>query len=177
MSINATEATGASAVTGLYVPGGASAAGAEATSGDKQMFLELLVAQLRYQDPLKPTDSAQFLAQTAQFNALEKMQDVADQTASLLAAQVSFGAAGLVGKDVTYLDADGVEQTGQVAGVRFGPEGPVLDVGGSQVALSAVQTVGGTVAGTATGTSSTGSATPSTDDAAGAAGPSTSASA
>ena len=48
------------------------------------MFLNLMVAQLRYQDPMNPTDSGQFLAQTAQFTALEKMQDVADQTAALL---------------------------------------------------------------------------------------------
>lgn len=177
MSINATEAAGAA--SGLYVPaGGASAtAGAE---GDKQMFLELLVAQLRYQDPLKPTDSAQFLAQTAQFNALEKMQEVADQTSALLSAQVSFGAAGLVGKDVTYLDAAGVEQTGQVSGVRFGPEGPTLDVGGTSVSLAAVQTIVSAVGagGTAPATDLlSSSSTPSTDDAAGAAGSSTSASA
>ena len=47
------------------------------------MFLQLLVAQMRYQDPMNPTDSSQFLSQSAQFTALEKMQDVADQTAQL----------------------------------------------------------------------------------------------
>ena len=41
-----------------------------------------MVAQLRYQDPLNPADSGEFLAQIAQFTALEKMQDVADQTAA-----------------------------------------------------------------------------------------------
>ena len=45
------------------------------------MFLNLMVAQLRYQDPMNPADSGEFLAQNAQFTALEKMQDVADQTA------------------------------------------------------------------------------------------------
>ena len=45
-----------------------------ATAADKDMFLQLLVAQMRYQDPMNPTDSSEFLAQTAQFTALEKMQ-------------------------------------------------------------------------------------------------------
>ena len=63
-----------------------------AATADKEMFLNLLVAQLRYQDPMNPADSGEFLAQTAQFTALEKMQDVADQTAALLSAQISFGA-------------------------------------------------------------------------------------
>ena len=38
------------------------------------MFLNLLVAQLRYQDPMNPADSGEFLAQSAQFTSLEKMQ-------------------------------------------------------------------------------------------------------
>src|SRR4051812_2940840 len=100
-----------------------------AGSKDKDMFLQLLVAQMRYQDPMNPTDSSQFLAQSAQFTALEKMQDVADKTAQLFQAQISFGASGLIGKTVTWNDADGVKQTGAVHGVTFGADGPVLDVG------------------------------------------------
>ena len=52
------------------------------TRCDKDMFLQLLVAQMRYQDPTNPTDSSQFLAQSAQFTALEKMEAVANQTAA-----------------------------------------------------------------------------------------------
>ena len=55
-------------------------------SNDKDMFLQLLVAQMKYQDPMNPTDSSQFLSQSAQFTALEKMQVVADQTGMLLGA-------------------------------------------------------------------------------------------
>lgn len=39
---------------------------------DKNMFLQLLVAQLRNQDPLNPTDGTQFLGQLAQFQQLEQ---------------------------------------------------------------------------------------------------------
>jgi len=40
-------------------------------SVDKNMFLQLLVAQLRNQDPMKPSDGMQFVAQLAQFEQLE----------------------------------------------------------------------------------------------------------
>ncbi|MFP4522751.1 MAG: flagellar hook assembly protein FlgD, partial [Fibrobacterota bacterium] len=42
----------------------------------KNDFLELLVTQLRYQDPLKPMDNQQFVAQMAQFSALEGTQNL-----------------------------------------------------------------------------------------------------
>jgi flagellar basal-body rod modification protein FlgD len=39
----------------------------------KDMFLKLLVAQIRNQNPLNPADGAEFLAQLAQFSELEQM--------------------------------------------------------------------------------------------------------
>jgi flagellar basal-body rod modification protein FlgD len=47
-------------------------AAAAATSVDKNMFMQLLVAQLKNQDPLNPTDSTQFVTQLAQFQQLEQ---------------------------------------------------------------------------------------------------------
>jgi flagellar basal-body rod modification protein FlgD len=105
-------------------------------------FLKLMVAQLRNQDPMNPQDSAEFLAQTAQFTSLEKLGTVADQTSQALAAQMAFGASTLAGKSVTYLDEDGVtELSGKVDSVRFTPTGPVLNVGASQVLLNSVVSV------------------------------------
>lgn len=137
MSIPATEGTPA----GLMAPWAASA-GSTTGLGDQQMFLELMVAQLRYQDPLNPTDSAEFLAQTAQFTALEKMQQVADQTAMLVSSQLAFGASALIGRTVSWTDADGVDRTGTVSGTTFLPTGPVLTVDGEEVPLLSVTSVG-----------------------------------
>jgi flagellar basal-body rod modification protein FlgD len=131
-----------------FVPGTASTA--ETTSGpttttstseDKDMFLQLLVAQMKYQDPSNPADSSEFLAQTAQFTALEKMQEVADQTSQLVALQVAFGASSMVGRTVTYPAADGTVSTGVVDSVQFGATGPVLKVDGNDVFLAQVQSV------------------------------------
>jgi flagellar basal-body rod modification protein FlgD len=136
MSIPATEAV----TTGLFGTAPSASTGASG-SADKEMFLQLLVAQMRYQDPMNPTDSSQFLAQSAQFTALEKMQDVADRTAQLLSAQMAFGASGLIGKQVTWADTDGTTRTGSVSSVTFGADGPQLSVDGATVPLTSVQSV------------------------------------
>ncbi|RNL62652.1 flagellar hook capping protein [Nocardioides marmoriginsengisoli] len=135
MSIPATEAV----TSGMFSSTGAPTS--TAGSADKDMFLQLLVAQMRYQDPMNPTDSSQFLAQSAQFTALEKMQAVADQTAALFSAQMAFGASGLIGKQVTWTDKDGVAQSGTVSGVTFGSAGPILDVGDTKLAIADVVSV------------------------------------
>ena len=108
----------------------------------KDTFLKLMVAQLRYQDPLNPTDSADFLAQSAQFTSLEKLETVASQSAQAFAAQLAFGASSLVGRPVTYTAADGTEASGSVASVRFTATGPLLDVDGTQVSLDSIVSVG-----------------------------------
>lgn len=136
MSIPATEA-----VTTTTSPYGLLPTTTSSTSDDKDMFLQLMVAQLRYQDPMNPSDPSEFLSQNAQFTALEKMQQVADQTAAVLASQVAFGAAGLVGKTVKWVDEAGDTQTGLVSGVSFEANGPVLDVGGTEVPIGIVQSV------------------------------------
>jgi flagellar basal-body rod modification protein FlgD len=151
VTIGATEGTSAvygtlptpqvTGTTGTGSSGNGLAASAPTSTSDKDMFLQLLVAQMKYQDPMNPTDSAQFLAQSAQFTSLEKMQSVADQTGLMLGAQMAFGASGLVGRTVTYTLQDGTEGSGVVHGVQFGANGPVLDVDGLEVPISQVQTV------------------------------------
>lgn len=48
-------------------------------------FMKLLVEQLKHQDPLAPQDSAQFVAQLAQFNSLEQLTLINDKLTELLA--------------------------------------------------------------------------------------------
>jgi hypothetical protein len=46
--------------------------GSTSDLGNQQTFLQLLVAQLKYQDPLQPQDGTQFVTQLAQFSDLEQ---------------------------------------------------------------------------------------------------------
>ena len=50
---------------------------AEKNSMDKDAFLQLLVAQMQYQDPLEPTSNTEFVSQYAQFSQVEQMQNMA----------------------------------------------------------------------------------------------------
>src|SRR6478609_6996438 len=144
MSIGATEPV---SYTGMFgtAPTTGTDTGATTTtskSADKDMFLQLLVAQMKYQDPMNPTDSSQFLAQSAQFTALEKMQSVADQTSQLVGLQLAFGASSMVGKTVSYPSKDGSIKSGLVTAARFDSTGPVLQIDGENVPFSAVRSIG-----------------------------------
>lgn len=86
---------------------------------DKDTFLKLLVAQLRYQDPTKPMDGAQFVAETAQFTTVEVLQKLQESNAQLLSFQSTLLSSGLIGKTVTATGADGQEVTGVVGSARI----------------------------------------------------------
>ena len=61
------------------------AAAADATTNvtNTNMFLKLLVAQIKNQDPLNPTDGVQFVSQLAQFSELEQVIGIRDNLAKI----------------------------------------------------------------------------------------------
>ena len=75
----------------------------------KDAFLQLLVTQMQYQDPLDPQDNSEYLSQLAQFSALEQMSNVSSSLekvntlienidTSVLVGQLS----GMIGKEVQW---------------------------------------------------------------------------
>jgi flagellar basal-body rod modification protein FlgD len=124
--------------TSIYTNKTTTDAGNTKSLGDQDTFLKLLVAQLKYQDPSKPTDSTQFLAQTAQFTQVQKLGQIAD----MMQAQQLIGASALVGRTVTYQDANGASLTGVVTKTKLnGDSEPTLVVGNTDVPLSKVTEV------------------------------------
>jgi flagellar basal-body rod modification protein FlgD len=114
---------------------------------DQDMFLKLLVAQLKYQDPSDPTDPSQFLSQTAQFSTVERLNEIADLNRSAIDAAKQQTATSMIGRTITYTDVSGTERTGTVTGVSVGAATPNLTVDGVPVSLddvSAVAFPGGT---------------------------------
>lgn len=107
----------------------------------KGEFLQLLVAQLRAQDPLKPMEDKEFITQLAQFNALEEMQKLNTSFAAFSAAQDVQIAQALLGKLVDYAQADGTTQTGQVSQVGWHTGVPKLTIGDKEVDLSQIVSV------------------------------------
>ena len=109
----------------------------------KDMFLKLLVAQMKYQDPANPASSSEFMAQTATFTQVEKLEEIAAQNASLLSLQRSSSASALVGRTVSYSDENGATRTGLVTSVRLGStttEATAM-VGGVSVAMGRITEV------------------------------------
>jgi flagellar basal-body rod modification protein FlgD len=106
-------------------------------------FLKLLVAQLKYQDPLNPADGAEFLAQTAQFTMVEKLADLEVQGQSTVTSQQQMQAAQLVGRQVTYVDSTGNLVEGVVESAEYTPDGQSLTIGGQAVELDNITKVVG----------------------------------
>ena len=114
----------------------------------KDTFLKLLVAQLKYQNPLDPQDGSEFLAQSAQFTMVEKLQEIATQGAEMR----TLASASLVGRTVSYTDSDGASKTGVVDTVRQTPGGSVLEIDGNDVPIASVTSVTQTAAAAAPAT-------------------------
>src|SRR6476619_3305359 len=69
---------------------------------NQDTFLTLLVAQLKYQDPMNPADSTEFLSQTAQFTQVETLQKMAKQQEAQQAASQLLASASMIGRPVSY---------------------------------------------------------------------------
>jgi len=73
---------------------------------DKDDFLQILVTQLRYQDPTKPMEDREFIAQMAQFSSLEQMTNMSSQFTELSATLKGAQAMNLIGRDVEIINGD-----------------------------------------------------------------------
>jgi flagellar basal-body rod modification protein FlgD len=106
---------------GTSLSGSASAA-LQAPSLSLQDFLQVLLTQLQFQDPLKPMDNDQFLAQMAQFSTLALQQEQNSKTDSLLTIQSATQVMGLLGNSVQVSTSTGAE-IGTVSAVSFQSDG------------------------------------------------------
>ena len=77
---------------------------------DKDAFLQLLVAQMKYQDPLEPTSNTEYISQYATFSQVEQMQNMA---ASMELSRAS----SMVGKLVNVETTNSNGETKQVQGM------------------------------------------------------------
>ena len=96
-------------------------------------FLSLLVTQMRFQDPMKPLEDREFIAQLAQFSSLEQMQQMNQQLLLLSAVNANGQSVGLVGKQITAATSAGETITGRVDKVRFEDGQSWLMVGDQKV--------------------------------------------
>ncbi|MDD3897595.1 MAG: flagellar hook capping FlgD N-terminal domain-containing protein [Syntrophomonadaceae bacterium] len=100
---------------------------------DKDDFLKLLIAELKYQDPLEPMKDKEFISQMATFSSLEQMKNLntgfeklaANINNNLIPAFMFQQSANMVGHEVKYLDPESLEKdnpeivTGNISSVIF----------------------------------------------------------
>lgn len=111
---------------------------------DKDTFLQLLVEQMKYQDPLAPTDNTQMIAQLAQFTSLEQMNNLNESFTELAGNidQLNFlNASSMIGKTVSGVNSDGTVISGEVSGVTMKGSIVYLTVGEDQLSMAGVQTI------------------------------------
>jgi flagellar basal-body rod modification protein FlgD len=90
-------------------------------------FLKILLTQLRFQDPLKPMDNQEFMAQMAQFTALEQSQRLNDKLDLLIANQAALQSVGLIGRTVDVTTNSG-NVTGTVTSLSLQGDQPKVSV-------------------------------------------------
>jgi len=107
-------------------------------SMNSEVFLHLLVTQLRNQDPSSPMDTNEMMAQTTALASMEQLTALTGLTEESFSLQMRGAAAALLGQTVEYLDEDGVAQSGLVSGVSFADKVPMVTVNGTSIRLDAL---------------------------------------
>lgn len=92
-----------------------------------QDFLKILLTQLTYQDPMKPMDNKDFMAQIAQFTTLEQTQQLNQKTATLITNQAALQSVGLIGRTVDFT-SNGTALTGTVVALSLSGSAPLLTI-------------------------------------------------
>jgi flagellar basal-body rod modification protein FlgD len=109
---------------------------------DKDSFMKLLITELRYQDPTRPMEDREFIAQMAQFSTLEQMSNMNKEITGLLKSSRSSEAFSLLGKHVEALDsATGRRVSGIVTSVQYNGDEQLLMVGSQKVSFSDIHSV------------------------------------
>jgi flagellar basal-body rod modification protein FlgD len=118
-----------------------SALGSSSSSSlvSEQAFLQLLITQLKNQDPTNPADPTQFVSQLASFSSLEQITQLNSNMTQVLDNSVT----SMIGKTATVTDpsASGGLTTGTVTGVVYYANGPAVTINGNNYAMSDVQNV------------------------------------
>ncbi|WP_020143844.1 flagellar hook assembly protein FlgD [Terracoccus sp. 273MFTsu3.1] len=110
---------------------------------DADVFMNLLVTQLKNQDPSSPMDTNAMIGQSTQLAMMEKLSQLASDGAQGLQTQQRAAAAALLGRTVTYLGADGAAGSGEVSSVAYTGSTPTVTVGSAILPLGSITGIAG----------------------------------
>ena len=103
---------------------------------DYNGFLQLLIAQMRNQDPTNPTDSTEYMSQLAQLSSVEQAVQTNAKLDTLLSTSAITQAEGLIGRTASFTDESGTSTTGKIKEVYIIQGGAVATLeNGTKVQL------------------------------------------
>src|SRR5215510_13293883 len=89
-----------------------SAGAASTGTVDYNTFLQLLIAEMKNQDPTNPMDTSQYMSQFAQLSTVEQAMQTNSKLDALLSSQALSQADGLIGRTVNFVDTTGASISG-----------------------------------------------------------------
>ncbi|MEV7635429.1 flagellar hook capping FlgD N-terminal domain-containing protein [Pseudarthrobacter enclensis] len=107
-------------------------------SMDSDVFMKLLVTQLKYQDPGAPMDTNQMMAQSVQLSMMEKMTELSSGAKESFSLQMRTAAAQIVGSEVGYTLPDGSAGSGIASAVSFVTGVPLVTIGSDKIPLDSI---------------------------------------
>lgn len=133
-------ASPATTPAGSAAPATASAGAAKQSTGapenpnaelGKNAFLQLMVAQLKAQNPLEPSNGTEYIAELAQFSELEQTTNIAQSSAASVTSQQVAQAVQMIGHTVSYKAPESGETVqGEVENVEITSTGATLTIAG-----------------------------------------------
>jgi flagellar basal-body rod modification protein FlgD len=110
---------------------GTQAGGNPRANLDTSDFIQLFTAQLQHQDPMSPMDDNAMVTQMSALTSVTQLQTLSASNSQIAASLASSGAVGLLGRTVTYDDANGAAHTGTVEKISTKGGSPALTVSGT----------------------------------------------
>jgi flagellar basal-body rod modification protein FlgD len=114
------------------------AASAPSQEMNSDMFMSLLITQLKNQDPSSPMDTNEMITQTTQLATMEKLASMESLTQENFSLQMRNVAAALIGETVTYTGANDAAMSGVATAVSFVSGVPTITVGDVTVPLDSI---------------------------------------
>jgi len=111
------------------------------SSLESNEFMQLLLVELKHQDPLEPMDSNEIMGQLTQLNSLQELQAINGGINNLAENDELVEAASLLDKVVSYVTEDGLVAIGIVEGITRAGEETRLMIGSDSVSLQSILSV------------------------------------
>lgn len=105
---------------------------------DYNTFLQLLIAEMKNQDPTNPTDTSQYMSQFAQMSTVSQAIQTNTKLDALLSSSATSQANGLIGRTASFADSSGATVAGKIVSVSINSDGSVATLGdGTKIPVGA----------------------------------------